>query len=76
VLALTAADLAITVTQVGPASYYDTWYRLDGTFTGGTFSVFFEVTRRITGTGVHRQTVINTTLQPEYQGQQSVVTLQ
>jgi hypothetical protein len=44
-LMLTASDLALTVTQVGTATWGSTYYRVDGTFTGGSFTVYMQLQR-------------------------------
>jgi hypothetical protein len=74
-LALTASDLVLSVTQVGPASWYDTFYRVDGTFSGGTFTIYMEVIRKRMGAGRYIQTLIYTYLQGTYGTETSVVKL-
>lgn len=55
-LVLTASDLKLAVTQVNVANYYDNIYRVEGTFSGGTFTVYMEEITRRSGAGRYVQT--------------------
>jgi len=55
-LMLTASDLKLTVTQVNVANYYDNIYRVEGTFSGGAFTVYMEEITRRSGAGRYVQT--------------------